>query len=191
MLSYRPPCGASSAWAWAWAWGWSWAWSWAWSGAWSSRCPPAGAARGTIRGARSAATSAACHRREEPDLVVLLDRRGKALEVPDVLAVDVDVDESVQVTLGRQELAAQARVPFEEGMDDLPHRRPAELEGLDPADGRPEDGWDVDGAHARPSGAAPPSPPKPAPLRTNGASTGKAERAGAPPRPRAAPAPSA
>src|SRR3989304_1067705 len=111
---------------------------------------------GPTRGPRSAATSAACHRREEPDLVALLDRRGKALEVPDVLAVDVDVDESVQVTLGRQELAAEARVPFEEGMDEPPPRRPAELEGLDPADGRPEDGRDVDGAHARPSGAAPP-----------------------------------
>src|SRR6478752_1912109 len=93
MLSYRPPCGASSAWA---------CW-WSWSA--SSVCgDPTTTGRGRAIG------SAAGHRRQEADLIALRDRRRQPVEVADVLAVDVDVDEPVELAVDGQELALQRGV---------------------------------------------------------------------------------
>ena len=71
--------------------------------------------QGSERGhRRSAAASAARHRRQEADLVALADRRREPVEVADVLAVQVDVDEPVELAVGRQELAAEAGVARDE-----------------------------------------------------------------------------
>src|SRR5262249_30349529 len=69
---------------------------------------PARAARGT------AISTAAGDRRQEPDLVAVGDGRGKAGEIPDVLAVEVHVHEPVQVAVGGQQLVGEGRVPPDE-----------------------------------------------------------------------------
>src|SRR5687767_2620500 len=120
MLSYRPPCGCSASCAWACAWACPWAWS----------CR-AGSGAGLITTGRGRATgSAAGHRRQQPDLVARGDRRPKPVEVADVLTVHVDVHESVQLALARQQLVAQRREPAHQRVDDLADRRTVDVELL-------------------------------------------------------------
>ena len=79
------------------------------------------ARRGLVpRGSRH--RSAAGHRRQEADLVGRRDRRVEPGEVADVLAVDVDVDEPVEVAVVGQELRAERRVLLDERVDDRPDR---------------------------------------------------------------------
>src|SRR5262245_6132916 len=139
MSSYRPPCGARS----------SWAWTWTWSGSIGSL--EAGATPRSSRARRAPiclAARTARHRRQQPDLVALPDRRLQPVEVANVLAVDIDVDEAVELTLVRQQLAAERRELADERGHDLAHRRPAELELLLAAGLGPEDLGDPDDAHA-------------------------------------------
>ena len=83
----------------------------------------------------------------------------RALEVADVLAVDVDVDEPVELAVVGQQLAAQRRVPLDERVDDRPDRAAVELQRLGAADVRPQHGRDEDRAHARASGETVPAAP--------------------------------
>ena len=80
------------------------------------------------------------HRRQEPDLVALADRRREPVEVADVLAVDVDVDEPVELAVVGQELALERRVlRSSSAVDDLADRRAGQLDLLVAADLRPQD----------------------------------------------------
>src|SRR5262245_6030790 len=136
MSSYRPPCGAITSWAWACTW----------SGSIGS---PAPAARPWSSRARRALTgSAPRHRRQEPDLVALPHRRLQPVEIADILAVDVDVDEAVELAVVGQELAAERRELADERLDDLADGAAGEIELLLAAGLGPEDLRDPDGAHA-------------------------------------------
>src|SRR5688572_17330910 len=81
------------------------------------------------RRARSgAAISAPCDRRQKPDLVALLDRRREALQVADVAAVEVDVDEPVELALSGEQLAREGRVPPDERLHGVADRRALDLD---------------------------------------------------------------
>src|SRR5262245_58493150 len=103
------------------------------------------------------------HRRQQPHLVALPDRRLEPVEITDVLAVDVDVDEAVELALVGQPLTAKRRELANERRDDLADGAAGEIELLLAAGLGPEDLGDPDGAHA----TGPPS--------TNGAD-GSADR---------------
>ena len=72
--------------------------------------------------------SAPGHRREEADLVGRGDRRVEPGQVADVLAVDVDVDEPVEVAVVGQQLGRQRRMLLDERADDVADRVAVELE---------------------------------------------------------------
>src|SRR5262245_44016623 len=113
--------------------------------------------------------SAAGHRREEADLVGRGDRRVETGEVADVLAVDVDVDEPVELAVVGQELRPEAWMALHERPHHRADRVAIELERLRPTDVRPEHGRDEDRAHARASGET--CPAIPVRVSRNGAST--------------------
>src|SRR4029079_8552119 len=121
MSSYRPPCGARA----------SWPWTWTWSG--SIGSVDAAPTPRSSRARRALTRSApARHRRQEPDLLAVPDRRPgpdvvataslrpEPVEVAVVLAVDVDVDEAVDLALVGQDLAAERRELPDERLHDLP-----------------------------------------------------------------------
>jgi hypothetical protein len=76
----------------------SWAWTWTWSGSIGSVDPPRRPDSSRARRATHGISSRR-QRRQQPDLVALPDRRLEPVEVADVLAVDVDVDEAVDLAL--------------------------------------------------------------------------------------------
>src|SRR6185369_7205263 len=116
-------------------------------------------------GAPSSGLRAAGHRRQEADLVALGDRGREPVEIADVLAVDVDVDEPVELAVDGQQLVLQRRVGGRQGVDDGADGGPGELDLLVAPDLGTEDGRDLDDAHAGPP-------------RTNGASAAGAAKDG-------------
>ena len=85
--------------------------------------------------------SAAGHRRQQADFVGRRDRRIEPREVADVLAVDVDVDEPVEVAVVGQQLAAERRVALDERVDDARIESPSSSSDFAPPTfGRRTDG---------------------------------------------------
>src|SRR6185503_1373852 len=78
------------------------------------------------------------------------DRRRAPLEIAHVLAVEVDVDEAVQVALGRQELVLERGVRRDETVDDFADRPAADLDLLRPTEARPQDAGHLHHAHRTP-----------------------------------------
>src|SRR6266550_3401438 len=146
MSAYRPQWGVSSWWA----------WTWACARASARAASPASAScsRGrTTTGfgsAISARVRAAGHRRQETDLVALADRGRQAVEIANVLTIDVDVHEPVEAALVGQELAPERRVLVRQRRDELADGRAAQLHLLVAPDLGPEDRRDLDDAHAGP-----------------------------------------
>ena len=89
-------------------------------------------------------------------------------QVADVLAVDVDVDEPVEVAVVGQQLTLERRMLGDERVDDAADRVAGDVQRLDPADIGPEHGRDEDRAHARASGEIVPA--RPVVVSRNGAS---------------------
>ena len=77
------------------------------------------------------------------------------VEVAHVLAVDVDVDEPVEVAVVGQQLPAERRVLLDERADHGTDRVAVELERLGAADVRTQDGRDEDRAHDAPPARPP------------------------------------
>src|SRR6476620_5655090 len=97
-----------------------------------SQGPGAAPIRASCRGTPAGIASG--HRREEPHLVARFDRGVETRQVPHVLAVDVDIDEPVEIPVGRQQLAAERRMALDEPIDDAADRLAVDVEGLDAAD---------------------------------------------------------
>src|SRR5262245_33020165 len=82
------------------------------------------ATRGAVGAAMSASRveGAAGDRRQEPDLVLGADRRRETTRVPHVAAVDVDVDEAMELAVRGQQLLGERRVPPDERLHGVADR---------------------------------------------------------------------
>src|SRR5215212_11176414 len=90
---------------------------------------------------------AARDRREQPDLVARFDRRGEPLEVADVAAIDVDVDEPMQLAIGGQELLPECRMATDERLHGIADRPALDIDLPLAVGVRPQHGWQLDRAH--------------------------------------------
>src|SRR5262245_49318395 len=87
------------------------------------------------------------HRRQEDHGRVVTHRRLEALERPDVLAAEVDVDEGAEVPV-LVELRPELRVPLDEVLDHVAHGLALRLELAGAADVGAEHRWDANARHA-------------------------------------------
>src|SRR5207253_10316713 len=70
------------------------------------------------------------------------------VEIPDVLPVEIDVDEPIQFAVVGQELGSKAGKLIDERSEHFADGRPADLDLLRTPGRRPENRWDPDRAHA-------------------------------------------
>src|SRR5690349_8982786 len=78
---------------------------------------------------RATSCATAGDRRQEPDLVVGIDASIQAVQVPDVFAVQVDVDESMQSAFGRAQPIPERGVAVDERIDDVADGVALDVEG--------------------------------------------------------------
>src|SRR6478672_4583877 len=103
----------------------------------------------TAGDARSAATAGDC--RQDRHAVAVLDRGVEGAGEPDVLVVDVDVDEPVQLTVVGDQPALEAGVTGVQVVDERGERVAPRLDGLRAAGVGAQDGrnLDLDGHEVR------------------------------------------
>src|SRR5829696_1443456 len=105
--------------------------------------------RGAARCPLASRRSAPGHRRQDHERVALVDRRLEPLEDPHVLVVHVHVHVPVERPVLAEELVLGVGMLLGERAQDLPHVAACRRDLALAARRGPQDGWDLDGGHAR------------------------------------------
>src|SRR5215212_503756 len=134
-------------------------------------------------GKAMSASGASGDRREQADLVPRFDRRRQPFEVPHIAAVDVDVDEPMEVPVRGQELLRQRGMPPDQRLHGIADRPALDVDLPLAVGVGAQDRRQLDGAHCAPPIAVPPTPNEPS---ANGSSAPYVDGAVQSPRWRAA-----